>query len=163
MVEQKLSVKGSIILHLADSLFYMLKLPNWELNCSHPINEIKSLFIFNSFPNRFTVYVVIIYWSPWVSCRILVPHPGIEPESLAVKVKCPNYWTTRKFSRFTIYCPRGSFSVPHFILFFYWYIFLLEYSWFAVLISAIQQSDSIIHKYTFLYSFPLCFISRYWI
>ena len=63
IVRIKISIKGSIILHLADSLFYMLKLPNWELNCSLPINEIKFLFIFNSFPNRFTVYILIIYWS----------------------------------------------------------------------------------------------------
>lgn len=63
IVRIKISIKGSIILHLADSLFYMLKLPNWELNYSLPISEIKSRFIFNSFPNKFTVYIFIISWS----------------------------------------------------------------------------------------------------
>ena len=32
-----------------------------------------------------------------------------------------------------------------------------------MLISAVQQSDSIIHIHSFLYSFPLRFITGYWI
>ena len=49
--------------------------------------------------------------------------------------------------------------------FFFWFGFLLTYSWFAMLISDVQQSDSVIHTHThthtyifFLSSFPLCFI-----
>ena len=41
----------------------------------------------------------------------------------------------------------------------------IEVSWFAMLclISAVQQSDSVIHKYVFSHSFPLWFITGYWI
>ena len=31
----------------------------------------------------------------------------------------------------------------------------------VVLISAVQQNNSVIHIYSFLYSFPLCFITGY--
>ena len=39
-----------------------------------------------------------IYIAPClVVCTILLPHPGIEPTPLAVKVQSPNHWITRKF------------------------------------------------------------------
>ncbi|XDB61413.1 hypothetical protein AB1E18_014770 [Capra hircus] len=34
-------------------------------------------------------------------CRILVPQPGIEPVSSAVKEQCPKHWTTREFPPLT--------------------------------------------------------------
>ena len=36
------------------------------------------------------------FWLCHAACGILVPHPGIEPGSLAVRVQSPNQWTTRE-------------------------------------------------------------------
>ena len=33
---------------------------------------------------------------PW-ACGILIPWPGIEPGSLAMKAQNPNHWTAREF------------------------------------------------------------------
>ena len=35
----------------------------------------------------------IFFWPPRLSCGILVPHPGTEPEPLAVKAWSLNHWT----------------------------------------------------------------------
>ena len=37
------------------------------------------------------------FWLCHVICRILVPWPGIEPTTLAVKAWIPNHWTARVF------------------------------------------------------------------
>ena len=44
-------------------------------------------------------------------------------------------------------------------------LFLLKYSWFThvVLISAVQQSDSVIHLYLLFHTLPWWFITGYWI
>ena len=34
-----------------------------------------------------------------MTCRILVPQPGIEPMPLAGEALSPNHWTARKFPR----------------------------------------------------------------
>ena len=36
------------------------------------------------------------FWPCHAACGILVPHPGIEPGSLAVRIQSPNQWTTRE-------------------------------------------------------------------
>ena len=33
----------------------------------------------------------------YVTCRILIPQPGIEPGALAVKVSSPNHWAIGEF------------------------------------------------------------------
>ena len=55
-----------------------------------------------------------------VACRIVVPREGIEPVPSAAKARSPNHWTTREFPNF-----------------FYFLFFLL--------VSGVQQSDSVIH------------------
>ena len=47
-------------------------------------------------------YICYYYWLHHVICRILVPQLGIEPTSLAVRTRSPNYWTTREFPRVDI-------------------------------------------------------------
>ena len=39
-------------------------------------------------------------------CEILMPQPGIEPGTLAVRVPNPNHWTAKEFPRqvFSAYC-----------------------------------------------------------
>ena len=37
--------------------------------------------------------------TPCVTCRILVPQPGIEPGPTAMKALSPNHWTTRELPR----------------------------------------------------------------
>ena len=43
------------------------------------------------------IYICIYIWIHCVSCRILVPPPGINPEPPAVEVQSPNHWTSREF------------------------------------------------------------------
>ena len=42
---------------------------------------------------------VCLLWAHCVACGILVPWPGIEPRSSAVRMQCPNHWATREFPR----------------------------------------------------------------
>ena len=44
------------------------------------------------------------FWPPLLSCGILVPHPGTEPEPLAVKAWSLNHWAVSE-------CPKR----PHFL------------------------------------------------
>ena len=39
----------------------------------------------------------VVFWLRHLACRILVPQPGIEPRSMAVKAQGPNHWTAREF------------------------------------------------------------------
>ena len=48
------------------------------------------------FPYSFAFFFFLPLWPCRVACGILVPCPGIEPGSLAVKVQSPNHWTTRE-------------------------------------------------------------------
>ena len=56
----------------------------------------------------FYVYVLLVvfcgyilslffFWPRLAACGILVPRPGIEPGSTAVKAQSPNHWITREF------------------------------------------------------------------
>ena len=54
-------------------------------------------------PNYFTTFIfyalkiiIIILWGFLAACGILVPHPGIEPMTPAVKVQSLNHWTARE-------------------------------------------------------------------
>ena len=58
-----------------------------------------------------TFIYLFIYGHACMSCRILVPPPGIEPVPPAVEVLSPNHWTAREF-------PQGPFFFPFF--FFLW-------------------------------------------
>ena len=50
--------------------------------------------------NVFFLFCFILFWGVFLaiphSCGILVPQPGIEPGSSAVKLQSPNHWTTRE-------------------------------------------------------------------
>ena len=37
------------------------------------------------------------FWPCRVTCRMLVPRPGIEPMPPAVEAQSPNHWTAREF------------------------------------------------------------------
>ena len=39
---------------------------------------------------------IIIFWSHYVACRIIVPRPGIEPTPLEVEAWSLNHWTDRE-------------------------------------------------------------------
>ena len=43
------------------------------------------------------IYLFIYFKFVHTACRILVPWPGIEPVTSAVKVQCLKHWTTREF------------------------------------------------------------------
>ena len=45
---------------------------------------------------QFHIVFFFFFWPHWVACGILVPWPGIEPESLAVRAPSPNHWTARE-------------------------------------------------------------------
>ena len=55
------------------------------------------------------------------------------------------------------------FSAPNFFFFFFLFFIEVELIYKVVSVSGVQQSDSVIHKYTFsfAYSFPLWFITEY--
>jgi len=40
---------------------------------------------------------IFVYYLFILACSILVPGPGTEPRSPAVKAWNPNHWTTREF------------------------------------------------------------------
>ena len=42
-------------------------------------------------------YFTFIFWLHHAACGILVPRPGIEPGSLAMRTRSPNHWTNRWF------------------------------------------------------------------
>ena len=44
-------------------------------------------------------FFFFFFWPHRMACGILVPQPGIEPGTMAVKMLSPNHWTTRKFPR----------------------------------------------------------------
>ena len=44
------------------------------------------------------IIIIIIFWLHHMTCRILVPQPGIEPAPLAAKAQSPNHWTAKEYS-----------------------------------------------------------------
>ena len=62
-------------------------------------------FAINSFSSRDRfVFVFVFFWPCHTACKILVPQPGIEPGSMAVKAPCPNHWTAREVPPRDSYC-----------------------------------------------------------
>ena len=51
----------------------------------------KKFFLLKKFLKKF----LCLFWLHHVSCRIIVPWPGIEPRATAAKVPSPNHWTTK--------------------------------------------------------------------
>ena len=43
------------------------------------------------------VFLFLFFWPYCMTCRILVPQPGIKPGPLAATARRPNHWTTREF------------------------------------------------------------------
>ena len=41
-------------------------------------------------------------WLHHMACRILVPQPGIKPESSAVRLWSPRHWTIREFPKYPL-------------------------------------------------------------
>ena len=93
--------------------------------------------------------------------KYIVPQPSEQKQEVKKGL-------SKKHMRAFIYrCePQGSPWETHKVFFFlvgqFIYIFKLKLIYNAVLISAVQQSDSVIHIYSFLYSFPLWFIIGYY-
>ena len=56
-------------------------------------------------------------------CRILVPQPGMEPGSTAVKALSPNYWTPRIW--FFFFFNKAS---PHYICFYFIHVWFHQVS-----------------------------------
>ena len=54
------------------------------------------------------------FWPHRMSCRILVPWPGIEFESSAVKAQNPNHWSTREFPSWQFLYEGSGFEIPHY-------------------------------------------------
>ena len=52
-----------------------------------------------------TFIYLFIYGHACMSCRILVPPPGIEPVPPAVEVLSPNHWTAREFPQVPFFFP----------------------------------------------------------
>ena len=46
----------------------------------------------------------VCFWPHDISCRILVPQPGIEPMSPTVEVWSPNHWTTGEVPGISYLC-----------------------------------------------------------
>ena len=44
----------------------------------------------------FKVFIFILFWPRSIACGILVPRPGFEPVSPALKAWSLNHWTTRE-------------------------------------------------------------------
>ena len=44
----------------------------------------------------FHLFFFFFFWPHCTACGILVPQPGIEPGSLAVKARSPTHWTARE-------------------------------------------------------------------
>ena len=51
-------------------------------------------------------FYFILFWPCHMTCRILVPWPGIEPVTSAGQVKSPNHWTVGEFptTQILYYC-----------------------------------------------------------
>ena len=62
------------------------------------------------------VYLLLLlfvyFWLCCMTCDVLVPQPGIEPEPPAVKAPNPNHWTARD-SFFAIFCLKYIYIYTH--------------------------------------------------
>ena len=92
--------------------------------------DVQQVFIYPSIQSPmdsdtccdFLVFVYFLAESKWpfifcpchMACGILVPWPGIEPESPALEVQSPNHWTTRKVSLILVEGRKLSLSVTYF-------------------------------------------------
>ena len=45
---------------------------------------------------QFLIFIITIFWSHYVACKILVPRPGTEPVAPVVEAWSLNRWTTRE-------------------------------------------------------------------
>ena len=53
-------------------------------------------------PYCFFFFLLLVFWSCWMTCRTLVPQPGIKPMRPAVEAWSPGHWTAREFP--STYC-----------------------------------------------------------
>ena len=74
----KITINGVNLHHKAQVLNIWLNL--WQL--------VSFLFVW--------FLVLGFFWLLCTACGILVPQPGIEPETSAVKAQSPNHWTARE-------------------------------------------------------------------
>ena len=73
--------------------------PRWLLNfqpsCLHPSQQEggreKEICILHC--------KTFFFWPDCATCRILVPWPGLEPGTMAMRALSPNLWTTRELSK----------------------------------------------------------------
>ena len=63
----------------------------------HMFSNIERLIIFQVLMVLFLFLFHFFFWPCCTACGILVPHPGIEPRPLAVKMWSPNHWTSKEF------------------------------------------------------------------
>ena len=70
----------------------------------HIIHMFQISLVFTWCP--FSFFLSFFFWLHRVACWILVPRPGIEPTSSALKVWSLHHWTAREVPLMSFFCSR---------------------------------------------------------
>ena len=69
-----------------------------------PLIKLSFMYTVLIFAKDILFYFTLLFWPCLTACGILVLQPGFKTCLLAVRERCPNYWTVGEF-------PKGHFKL----------------------------------------------------
>ena len=98
IVRTRVQILSSIFFFFCVRVFFCLSPPtSWFLFPPVGLNFWQALSMWWDSPRKLQISIVFFFFFSPVTCGVLVPWPGFEPGSLAVKAQSPNHWTAREF------------------------------------------------------------------